>query len=287
MYKLLWCTDLHLDLLPGAGPRTFGECLSAEAPFDAVVVTGDIAEPSWRVRSLLERFAQGVGQPVFFTLGNHDAYGGSFAALHKTVRGIVDPNIIWLDEAPVWALDEHTALVGQGGWYDGILGDAKRSEILVKDFRLISDLARHFDRRTWEDGERSELLKVLRAMSREQAERARIKLFAALRVRKNVIFATHFPPFLGASWSEGELSDRHWLPWTVSAIMGEMLDETAKAYPDHNITVLCGHTHSPGVYQHLPNLIVYTGKAKYHEPDLAGLCEITDGEQKWVMTSTK
>jgi hypothetical protein len=39
-------------------------------------------------------------------------------------------------------------------------------------------------------------------------------------------------------------------------------------------TVLCGHCHSPGIYRHAANLVVYTAKAKYGIPDLAGTLDL-------------
>ncbi|MEA3468158.1 MAG: hypothetical protein U9R57_08050 [Thermodesulfobacteriota bacterium] len=38
------------------------------------------------------------------------------------------------------------------------------------------------------------------------------------------------------------------------------------AYPDRQMTVLCGHTHSSGQVTILPNLLVKTGGAEYGSP---------------------
>ena len=40
------------------------------------------------------------------------------------------------------------------------------------------------------------------------------------------------------------------------------------AHPECEMTVLCGHTHSPGEAQILPNLRVLTGGAEYGRPAL-------------------
>jgi len=275
--RLLWATDIHLNFLkaPGAA-QTFGAYLGVEQEFDAVVVTGDIAEaPS--VRVLLESFARGVGKPIYFVLGNHDFYFGSIAGVEKELSEILLPNLVWLDQAPdPILLDPDTALVGQGGWYDGLLGDAEKSRVLLSDFELIRDFKPLFHEQTWlfEYGGRADLLDKIRTLSKQHAGAARAKLLEAVKLRKHVILATHYPPFAGACWHEGKISDQHWMPWFTSGAMGAMLGEVAAEHPDHRFLVLCGHTHSPGVYEHLPNLLVLTGKAVYGAPDVAGLLEL-------------
>jgi hypothetical protein len=47
---------------------------------------------------------------------------------------------------------------------------------------------------------------------------------------------------------------------------GAGLATLARAHPERSLTVLCGHTHSPGVARILPNLVVYTGAAEYGSP---------------------
>jgi hypothetical protein len=55
--------------------------------------------------------------------------------------------------------------------------------------------------------------------------------------------------------------------------MGKMLEEVALAHPENRITVLCGHTHGEGFYQHSENLAVFTGKARYGMPDVNAVFE--------------
>jgi hypothetical protein len=45
------------------------------------------------------------------------------------------------------------------------------------------------------------------------------------------------------------------------------------AYPDHQMTVLCGHTHSSGQADILPNLLVKTGGAEYGSPMIQEILE--------------
>ena len=52
------------------------------------------------------------------------------------------------------------------------------------------------------------------------------------------------------------------------------LIEAMLAHPDHQMTVLCGHTHSSGEAQILPNLRVLTGGAVYGQPCVQQVFEI-------------
>lgn len=271
--RLIWITDPHLNFLPSGGSAQFGSYLAQEHPdCEMAVITGDIAEaPS--VCHCLKEFAEGFGKTVAVTLGNHDYYRGSIAAVEKAMAELVQP-LVWLDElAEPVLLDNDTALVGQGGWYDGLLGNAEQSRILMSDFELISDFRKHYRKNSWlyDPGSRTTLLDLLRTLSRQHAEAARVKLLAAMKQRKHVIFATHYPPFAGACWHEGAISNSHWMPWFTSGAMGQMLGDVAAENPDNRILVLCGHMHSSGFYEHLPNLFVMTGKAVYGAPDVAGV----------------
>jgi 3',5'-cyclic AMP phosphodiesterase CpdA len=273
--RILWITDLHLNFLKATGAsQAFGAYSGVEQEFDAIVITGDIAEAP-TTRRLLNEFAKGAGFPVFFVLGNHDYYFGSIAGVESEMAEGLEPNLHWLDALtePV-LLDDETALVGQTGWYDGLLGNAMESRVLMSDFELIADFKPHFRERAWADhGDREDLLEKLRTLSKQHADALKPRLLVALKLRKNVIVATHYPPFAGACWHDGAISNTHWMPWFTSANMGAMLADVAAEHPDQRILVLCGHTHSEGFYEHLPNLYVLTGKALYGAPDVAGFVE--------------
>lgn len=272
--NLLWITDPHLNFLrPAGASRAFGESLCSEHVFDAVVLSGDIAEaPS--LCPLLAEFARGVApRPVYFVLGNHDYYFGSFESVQRELRaGLGERNLTWLDEAGVVLLDDETALVGHQGWFDARLGNAAKSRVIMSDFELIADLRQHYrSQLNWVAGEREPLLDALAALGTRAAEAAQPSLRAALRARRTVVFVTHFPPFEGACWHEGALSDAHWLPWFTCHAMGQMLVAEARERPNRRVLVLCGHTHSPGVCDPAPNLRVLTGRAEYGSPGVSAL----------------
>jgi len=258
--RVCWITDPHLNFLPPEPSMKF----AAEPWYDAIVITGDIAEAPSLI-GMLKKYAKNAGCPVYFVLGNHDYYRGSFESVRQELTGSnLGPKLIWLDAAaaPI-LLDDGMALVGDEGWYDGVFGDAARSEVFMSDFRLIEDL--------WAAVKHGDLLDVIRKRAKASVDAAKPKLLAAIKVRKKVVFATHYPPFEGACWHDGKVSNKDWLPWFTCAAMGKMLAAVAADHPEHQILVLCGHTHGPGTYQHLPNLRVLTGKAAYGVPMVAGL----------------
>ena len=275
--RILWATDVHLNFLRNPDMcRMFGEALRSEEEFSAVVLTGDIAEaPS--IVDRLRRFAGGVGEDrtVYFVPGNHDFYEGSLESVQAALSQTLGPNLVYLDAQDPIILDDETALVGKYAWYDVMHGAGAKSNLLLHDLTDIKEFKARYNAYDWEfeyeRGSRNALIGLLRKLAKEAAEAARVSLTKALETHKQVIFATHVPPFPGACWHEGGLSNATWMPWFTCDAMGQMLAEVAAQHPDRQILTLCGHTHSPGLYQHAPNLQVLTGKARYGAPDVAGM----------------
>ncbi len=89
----------------------------------------------------------------------------------------------------------------------------------------------------------------------------------------HVAVLTHVPPFPEAAWHEGIPSHADWLPYFACKAVGDALSDTMQANPGKRMTVLCGHTHSGGVAQILPNLTVHTGADDYGHPALQRVLE--------------
>lgn len=288
MARVLWVTDPHLDCVRGDAPRVFGQYLRQENPdAEALLITGDIAQAN-TFSSMLEGLAKSTGLPLYFVLGNHDAYGGSLYAARKAARGVKGAH--WLPAAGVVAFGE-TALVGQDGWYDGRLGAGSASKFLLNDFSRIKELRLEYMPRARRMGAsmtifgglpehmRREVLNpvVLLAgkIADAEAEAAKKTLQSAVgQGFKKIVFATHVPPFEGAAWHQGEPSDHDALPWFASKVMGEAILSVAQQAPDVAFIVLCGHSHSPGTCDPAPNVHVLTGKAVYGSPYLAGTLDL-------------
>ena len=96
---------------------------------------------------------------------------------------------------------------------------------------------------------------------------------------RHIVLATHVPPYSGAAWHEGNISDDEWQPWMSNQAMGDVLDKFVGDHPSVEILVLCGHTHSPGAYERGPRLRVLTGKSEYGQPCVSDVFRFADPRQ--------
>lgn len=259
MTRVAWCTDIHLNF---AKPAALAEFLSSlhDSQADFVLVGGDIGEAT-DVVHYLSLLRKDLSRPVCFVLGNHDFYFGSIDGVRRAVRAActVDEQLIYLTDGAVIELTSRTALIGHDGWADGRVGDYERSTIMLNDYRLIRELA---------GVNKEQRLPLLQHLGDEAAAAVRRVLPAVLERYESVYFLTHVPPLRDACWHEGAISDDEWSPHFTCLAVGNALREIMQTYPDRKLTVLCGHTHSSGTTQPLPNLTILTGAAAYGFPAL-------------------
>ena len=257
--RLAWATDIHLNFVQG-DVRGLREQLAGAGP-DGLVITGDISEAPTLERDLAA-LDRALWLPTFIVLGNHDFYGGSVRAVRALVTGVCRRSR-WLRYLPaegVVPLGADTALVGHDGWADGRLGDFEHSSIVLNDYLVIEDLAGLKPKAR---------LERLHQLGDEAAAHLRRFLPQALDRFRNVIVATHVPPFREACWHEGKIGDDEHLPHFGCGAVGQALLPIMRSRPEQHMLVLCGHTHSRGVARVLPNLVVKTGGATYGQPMLA------------------
>lgn len=262
--RLGWLTDLHLNFVRSHARQTFYAQLRAQK-VAALLVGGDTGEAD-SVLAYLSELVNAVGVPVYFVLGNHDFYRGSIQSLRERVIRETSGSewLHWLPASGVVPLTPDTALIGHDGWADGRCGDFFRSQVDLNDYILIQDLRLP----------QNELYAKLNALGDQAAEFLEQRAREAATAFTNTIVLTHVPPFREACWHEGSISDSQWRPHFVCQAAGERLAAVMHAMPDRRMTVLCGHTHSPGFAQVLPNLEVHTGGSRYGEPVLQRVLEI-------------
>ena len=255
--KAIWINDIHLEFLNDRQTSRFlGDLNDRDA--DCILVGGDIAQaPS--VTGYLMQMETALCRPIYFVLGNHDFYHGSVADVRTRISDLtrVSRGLLWLNESGVTKLAEKTILVGHDGWGDGRLGDFHKSHVQLNDFLLIQELA---------DLSRSDLLREIRVLGDEAAAHFRAVLPEALLLAEHTVVLTHVPPFLQAAWHDGKPCDSDWLPFFACKAAGDVLEDAMRKHPEKRMTVLCGHTHGGGTAQILPNLITYTGPARYGHP---------------------
>jgi 3',5'-cyclic-AMP phosphodiesterase len=255
--RLAWLTDIHLEFLSPPALTTF--CIAlAESSAEAFLVSGDISQARGLDKHLriLERTLE---RPLYFVLGNHDFYHGSIVGVRERMAETTSrsPYLAWLPARGPVELAPGIGLLGHDGWADGRLGDYAHSGVLLNDFRLIDDL-RGLDRPS--------RLQRLMQLGDEAASALRRQLDEALPRWRRLIVLTHVPPFAASAWYRGHQADDAWLPYLTCRAVGEVLLETMNVHPDHEMLVLCGHTHSAGETLIAKNLVVHTGGATYGEP---------------------
>lgn len=268
--KLVWCSDIHTDFLPF--PEELGIYLAPVG--DALVLSGDIANGSTLKQNLLA-ISSVYRKPIYFVLGNHDRWGGSFAEAASDVleAEAEDPNLCWL-RGKVVTLSEGVAITGEDGWYDASCGDAQDSSIIMRDWIAISDLAKDFNRTAWLFGYREELIATIRRLAAESAHRALSVLTEAAKEHSRVIFVTHVPPFEELAMKHGQIDNSEWRPWYCSTMMGDVLLNVADQFPGVTFQVLCGHTHSRAKCSPRPNLVCKAAQATYSVPDFEEVISI-------------
>jgi 3',5'-cyclic-AMP phosphodiesterase len=265
MKRAVWLTDIHLNFLTAAEIEAFIGSVAHSAP-DLLLIGGDVGEAP-DVIGHLDRIADRVSCPVYFVLGNHDYYFGSVAAVRAAADELCRErkNLVFLTSAGAVDLTTDTGLVGHDGWADARLGDYERSLVMMNDYRLIREFAGVSKRDRWP---------MLRAMGDAAAEYVRRHLPDALERHEHVILLTHVPPLREACWYQGQISNDEWLPHFTCLAVGQALIAVMREYPQRRLTVLCGHTHSPGECRPLENVLVITGGAEYGQPCIQQVFEV-------------
>ena len=257
--KLAWLSDLHLECIAHSSSQVFVRYLAAEA-FDALVITGDLSN-AVNLGYHLSLLAT-LKVPVYFVLGNHDFYQGSFASVEETVRKACrkHSSLIHLGQGEIIRLNGDTCLIGHRGWADGRAGSGMQSRVRLNDHLLIENLMRK---------DAGELFAILNALGEQSAEYIRAKAKEALQDCRRLVVATHVPPFPQAALYQGRPSDPEFAPHFVNVAMGEVLLELARLQPYKTITVLSGHTHHAAHYEPLPNLVVTVADSRYGYPAIS------------------
>ena len=265
MVRAVWLTDVHFEFLDDDGIARFLASVTACEP-DVVLVGGDTGQAK-TVQGSLRTIQSQLDVPVYFVLGNHDFYGGFIHEVHGQVwdAGAESQHLHWLEKSGVVELGPRTALVGADGWADARCGDYDRSTVVLNDYVRIREFI-PLGKAARRD--------AMQALADCAADRIGAMLPTVAASYPEIIFLTHCPPFREACWHEGAISNDDYLPHFASKVMGEALIDTMKQHPDSHLTVLCGHTHSSGRAEILPNLVALTGQAQYGAPEVQQVFEI-------------
>jgi 3',5'-cyclic-AMP phosphodiesterase len=262
--KLAWTTDPHLDWLDASARAQYYDSLAATKA-DSLLIGGDIGNAE-SVTVYLAELERALQRPIYFVLGNHDFYGGSIVSTRRAVAQLAASSqwLRYLSVSDPVALSSSCALMGHDGWADARLGEFFLSPVVLNDYVLIEELKL----RKWR------LQTKLNALGDEAADHLERSARASLATHSHVLVLTHVPPFREACWHEGQISNDLYLPHFASRAAGERLASLMAAHSHASMTVLCGHTHSSGYAQPLPNLEVYTAGSEYGHPAVARLWDV-------------
>jgi predicted phosphohydrolase len=252
--ELVWLSDVHADSLRGDFPAEVDQ-LRRENP-EGILITGDISN----AERLDEHLAviSTLGCPIFFVLGNHDFWNGSFAGVTALVRSACSKktNLFFLDESGLVQLGGGTALIGGQGWGDGKAGLGEKSPVTSRDRQLIQEFT---------DKPREKYFQMLQEMGRASASAFSEIAVPALEGSEHLILATHVPPFAASALREPE-----YLPFYVNVALGDEILRIAHQFPGKKISVYCGHTHRKSIYRPLPNVTVHVADATSGVFQIAG-----------------
>jgi predicted phosphodiesterase len=254
MKRVAWITDIHWDRVQVEDRAEQTEWIRDARP-DAVILSGDIGEaPSFG--GFLSYLHDRLNLPIYFVLGNHDFWHGSFeqvrGATQQICEGLV--NLHYLSALEVVPLTPTAGLIGYEGWGDGRAGDPEGVSDFPRDFRHIADFV---------GLSKVERITRLNSLGDEAAEHLRKKLLRALNAYPQVYLVTHVPPFREASLESYRICHDHKLPFYCCQAVGEMLLSVMSQYPEHQLTVLCGHTHHDCDLKVQDNLRVLVKESSY------------------------
>jgi len=262
-HKLAWLTDIHLNFLQMTDRKKFYQSIN-ESTTDAILMTGDIAEAN-SVCELLSEFSMHTDKPIYFVLGNHDYYSGGVRRVREKILNFCAQHnkIIWLGKPEMIAINHYTFLVGQDGWADARYGDFDHSSLTLNDSRFITELYQALLE------SKSSLKDQMQKLADADAKALQQTLEKAIHATiKNIIIATHVPPFPECAWYKDKPSNDDWLPYFSSKATGDVISAIVQKNPTINFLVLCGHTHTKASFSPFQNLLIKTGKAHYYRPEL-------------------
>ncbi len=264
MNSLLWITDAHLDHLSGALLDAWYEKL-AKSPADMLLLGGDTANS--RVFSrMLGRIKEVFPGKVALVAGNHDYYHTSISGFRAELTWLQREGVVVFEpgcQSEPLPLSEGVHLCGSGGWGDASAGCADAAQMELNDEHLIAEL------RT------GNLNARLRELGKESAKHLQTQLAAVPENATCVIVFSHVPPWPEAAWHEGRHSDAMALPRFCWQAGGIEISQAAERLPQAQFIVLCGHTHSDGLWKK-GNITCHTAGSAYGGIDHSGM--ITLGE---------
>jgi len=285
--RFVWTSDVHAKLLNDSAafwkqmPKT-----------DRLIISGDISDcPSLadEIDVMMTSIPKAVR--VYFVLGNHDFYRGSFKEAEEIVEDACRKHkdrLFYLSASrmPVFIEEEAIAIAGANGWCDGngqSFAEVAHLGVQMNDFNRISELfvmtdaGNHLERKKVDQGIGkivNQSIRILRAQLNAAIECPSIK---------HIVIVTHVPPFVESAvnglcmryqnHSDTDDVESELLPFYVCKKMGEMIMSKVRVMlrtsKRKDITILSGHVHGESEHSICSDNITvkaYTHPSGYHDP---------------------
>ena len=259
MKSLLWITDAHLDHLSDAVEDAWFEKLG-KTRADMLLLGGDTGNA--RVFSrLIGRIEEVFPGKVALVAGNHDYYHASISSFRTKLAGLQRSGVIVFEpgcQSKPLQLTDGVYLCGSGGWGDASAGYADAAGMSLNDENFITELKAS-----------ANLTALLWNLGKESAKYLQNQLATVPDTASCVVVLTHVPPWPEASWHEGRNSDAMALPRFCWQAGGKVISQTAGRMPQTQFIVLCGHTHSDGIWKN-ENITCHTAGSAYGRIDHSG-----------------
>lgn len=277
--KIIHLSDIHLNfcqLSTDSGRLTrkkFAKSLNDAASIGCkcIILTGDISETPYLIDDLYW-LSQNFTKNIYFVLGNHDFYYGSFSLgnqcaeiaeslTKKVIAGTSKiNNLFYLQNKDPIDLGENTFLVGVNGWYD--LRNFNNIYSDFQSFRNMNDFETILPLREMVESQSSieELISFVQILADNETKILCEKLDNCLNQSPEIIIiATHVPPL---SFSKDEYTGFY----SNKKLMERLLDYST-SNPNTQFTVLTGHNHAGG-FENIDNLTIYCKQSRYSNPNI-------------------
>ena len=189
-------------------------------------------------------------------LGNHDFYGGSIEAVRAAVTALERPaaiSEISHGDRKSSSLTPKVGLIGDDGWADARLGNYEQSLIMMNDYRLIAELAPLSKEDRWPK---------LQELGDQAAAHVRRLLPQALAAISGSFSPRTSRPCARPAGTKGNFPTTNGCPISLAKPSAIRFWKSCATNPTKQLTVYCGHTHSPGICQPLSNVTIHTGLGK-------------------------
>lgn len=221
--KLFFMSDLH-GTIPTKQLSRIRELSKSD---DFFLVTGDIVNHYSNLSRTVEQLRNYTRARFGFVLGNHDFWGSGLSEAHYDL----DTNENYIPNRMSVQLTSDTVMVGVDGWYSAD-GSENVSASHINDVFNIQEFA----------GKSNETrLRMMRNQSKLESSKLDNKLSYVRDDYKNVIIATHVPPFNEVLVRRPNELDAS--IFMMSSHMNDVIRSHADKNKSVNYTVLCGHTH--------------------------------------------